>query len=541
MLTGAGAPQKKSRGSPSGAPVAWITPRDVALPDRGNAPSPLARALELGAGFLALAASLPVLWAVGSAIRIRLGYPGDLEWMEGATLVSAMRVRDGLPIYGEPTPEYIPFIYPPLYAALVGGLAHLFPLGYTLGRSVSVIFALVASAALVFGSRREGANWPLALASVGLFWMSWDDSGTFYDLCRTDSLSIALVSWSVVLLPVGGRALVASAVLLAVAFTAKQHAALLGIPMLVWVWRTHGRREALRFAAWSAGPALLFLLAMTAATGGRFFAWLVLVPAVHGQDPERLFPIAQTEVWKALPITTTVALAAPFWFWRRTYWVGIAATILVVVSIMRGHTGGFLNVLIPAFWMVSLLPAIASGAVGTPLARAVAGGLVALQLVTWQTNPSKLWERLSVGQSPIAAWTDAQKPMTALIPTDKDTENVLELVELIRGLDGRVLIPHAPWYAVLAGKDPSFALICLWDIDYKHGHYQRAADRIDKAIANDFDYAIVPDTKLGRGLKENYTRARELKVPATVTRAGWTVRLREVWRHNPRPEAETAP
>ncbi|MSQ02632.1 MAG: hypothetical protein EXR71_12210 [Myxococcales bacterium] len=489
------------------------------------------RYFEHAAAWLALACAVPVVWAVGTAMAARLFFPGDIEWMEGATLVSAMRARDGLSLYDAPAPEYIPFIYPPLLAWLLGGLAHLFPLGYALGRAVSIIATLVASGALVFGARREGASWPFALALVGLFASCWDDGGTFYDLVRTDSLSLAIVSWSVVLLPVPDRrATLASGILLAVAFAAKQHVALLGIPMVAWVWWSRGRGEAKRFAMASVLPALTFLVAMTALTGGRFFAWLVLVPAKHGMDADRFFPGAQLEMWRSLPLTTTAALILPLWFWRRRYWAGIVAMTFVTVTVMRGHTGGYLNVLIPMFWVLSLLPAIASGAVGTPIARVVAGCLVALQLLGWQLDAARFVKRLRASQSPLAAWTDAQRSLSRYTPTELSVEQAKSVVESIRALEGRVLIPHAPWYAVMAGKEPSFALICLWDIDYTGGFFRPDVKRIDAAIAADFDVAVLPSDALGHGFKEAYQLDGTTRVSGPATLTGWQVKLRAVYR-----------
>ena len=53
----------------------------------------------------------------------RIFYPFDLEWMEGGMLLHGLRVMEGKNLYVEPTSEFIPFIYPPLYSWLlaVGG------------------------------------------------------------------------------------------------------------------------------------------------------------------------------------------------------------------------------------------------------------------------------------------------------------------------------------------------------------------------------------------------------------------------------------
>ena len=502
---------------------------------------PASRIAEVLAGAVAVVAAVPVVRGVTEAMLVRRTFNGDIEWMEGALLVSALRAKQGLPLYDLPADDYIPFIYPPLHAWLLGTLGQVFPLGYELGRTVSMVCTLVAVAALVFGARRAGASWLLALASGGLFVQTWAAGGTFYDLVRTDALSLARASWALVLgsLP-SARATVASGLLLAVAFTAKQHVALLGIPMLLAIGHAHGRKRALQFAAASAGPALLFLLGMGIATRGSFLAWLVLVPGAHGQSLSRLFPLAQIEVWKALPITTTAVLLCVAVFRRRAYWAGVALTTLLIVSLMRGHTGGFVNVLIPAFWVSALLPAVVVGALAerpafAPWARIGAPLLVALQLCAWQTSLPLLIASLRKGEPLEKAIEHARVDLKKYVPTDADAVKVASLVEQIASLDGRVLIPHAPWYAVMAGKEPSFALIALWDIDHKGGHYRPEVAHIDDRIATEFEWAILPDDKLGHGLKKHFVRAQEVKVQTVASRAGWTVKLRQAWKRTRQP------
>lgn len=512
-----------------------------------SAPKLPARIAEWTTGLLALAAAVPVVRDLVVAMLQRRTYNGDIEWMEGGMLVSAMRARDGLPLYGLPADDYIPYIYPPLHAWLLGALAHVFPLGYELGRTVSIVCTGVAALALVFGAARARAGWLLSLACVGLFASAWAAGGTFYDLVRTDSLSIALLGWALVLGAEPSRgATVASGLLLALAFTAKQHAAMLGIPMLIAIWRTHGRLRALQFAAASVGPALMFVAAMSISTGGTFLNWMVMVPAAHGQEASRAFPGAPVLVWSAFPIASSAALLAlPLWG-RRPYWPGVALTTLIVVALMRGHTGGFINVLIPAFWVSALLPAIAVGAAADraaalPWARAAGALVVAAQLVTFQVDREKFSSAREEGKSFAEAWADSQRSLSRHIPTESDRVAVARVVEKIASLEGRVLVPYSPWYAVLAGKEPTFALICLWDIDHKRGYYRPKVQEIADAIATEFDWAVLPNDKLGHGLKDHFTKSKTDKIPVSSTRAGWTVRLREVWKRNPRTAEAVSP
>ena len=82
----------------------------------------------------------------------------------------------------------------------------------------------------------------------------------------------------------------------------------------------------------------------------------------------------------------------------------------------------------------------------------------------------------------------------------------------------------------MAGKEPSFALICLWDIDYKGGYFRPDVKTIDAAIASDFDVAVLPSDSLGHGFKNHYTLDATTRVAGPATLTGWQVKLRSVYR-----------
>src|SRR5690349_9688035 len=73
----------------------------------------------------------------------RFTYPYDLEWMEGGMLAHALRLVEGRPIYAPPSVDFIPYLYTPGYPAVLFALSKIFPLGYALGRAVS-LFGFVA-------------------------------------------------------------------------------------------------------------------------------------------------------------------------------------------------------------------------------------------------------------------------------------------------------------------------------------------------------------------------------------------------------------
>src|SRR3954465_1292987 len=73
------------------------------------------------------------------AISGRVGYPYDLEWMEGGLLHHALRIRQGQGIYVAPNADFIPYPYAPLYPTLLALFGGPFGISYLLGRVVSIL------------------------------------------------------------------------------------------------------------------------------------------------------------------------------------------------------------------------------------------------------------------------------------------------------------------------------------------------------------------------------------------------------------------
>jgi hypothetical protein len=171
----------------------------------------------------------------------------------------------------------------------------------------------------------------------------------------------------------------------------------------------------------------------------------------------------------------------------------------------------------PAFWVQAVLPFVAASAVATSprawlrvASRIAASLVIALQL----------------------AHAHLRADFARFVPTDKDRAAAEALVDELRALPDPILMPHAPWYARLAGKRVSFGLITLWDIDHPDGTFRPGARAIDEQIAAGyFPVAVVPDDKLGHGLKAYFARQRSITTKGLGTRTGWPVRLRTVWTY----------
>lgn len=492
---------------------------------------------------------LALLMAVGLVYRLgiiwwtRLFYPFDLEWMEGGMLAHAWRVTEGHTLYGEPSAEWIPYIYPAGYAWLLAAVSPVFGLGYVPARALSIVGTLAAASALPWMTWRHHKKPWVGLLAGAAFLGCYDVVGAFFDLVRADGVSIGLVAWTVVLgLDEDRRLRDLSALLLFGAFAVKQNFALFGIPMALGLWARLGWKDALRFGLLSAVPALAITGLLEWQSNGYYLRYIVETPGTHGFVRNRGFPGAPRELIRALPavvflvtvfvidrarvlahsavipamgviglvlggvnhsltstgsvllhrvssvgyaliaasILGTLAVVArrnPSWRW--IYGAGVGGIALISAALMRAHVGGFVNVLIPLYWVVCA--GSAWGAARWEGSRV--GWVAVLPTVLLGTQLGLQHWRL-----------DDDK----FLPTAADVAAGERVVDALRGVEGPVFSPFAPWLVYQAGGEPGTHLISIWDVTKKRTPFPDAEAAIETAIANQ-EFAAVLDG--GRGLK----------------------------------------
>jgi hypothetical protein len=455
---------------------------------------------------------------LGHSFWYRIDYGFDLEWMEGGMLVHVDRLRKGQGLYVPPSADFVPYIYPPLYPWVLSLLGE--P-SYFLGRLLSILGTLAAMGASVAAIRQERISWPFALAPVLLYATCYEDSGAFFDLVRSDALALGLAAWAMVLVRRGaGAAPLWGGVLLTLAFMAKHNYAALGVPMVIWLWVFYGRKQAFRFGAVCAGSALAWVGWMHWQTDGLFLTYLLEVPSVHPLVQQRFWPGSELEVYRAMPVFVWASLSAAFLFlifrfrFKKEalfYWCGLSFVIFGLCALMRAHHGGFLNVLMPGFWMLALVSCMLLGALEKQAPSALASlGLVGLLALHSQN----------------ALWAPDK-----YTPRPGDQAAGEELIARIRAIEGEVLMPHAPWYPALAGKEPSVPLIALWDIDHKKGPLRDGVQAFREDVsAHRWEAIITPGRPMRFGISKAYVLEERLRGShrSLRTKSGWPVSLRVI-------------
>jgi hypothetical protein len=470
------------------------------------------------------AVSLPAVFQLGlliTAIVARIGYPYDLEWMEGGMLHHALRIRAGEGIYVPPSVDFVPYLYTPLYPAILGMLGGVFGLSYKIGRLVSVLslLGIAVVSAMQIGNRRHEHEHlaPVAAGIVlglGLFAAAYPATDGWYDLVRADTLFLFMITSALAALPgwardgagLAGHARVAAGgVLLALAFFCKQtgiiYVALGGGIVLACNWR---RLPAYVGAAGAIGLGFTWLLQRT--TDGWFWTYASKIHRAHDFNMDRFWKSFGNILWRpelhgtkwaplgaAISIVVLaglVTLGATWWRHRRfpqqarpfVLWTATYAVSTVVGAIGWGTEFAHFNAYMPAF----LHGALAAGAAVPAISACAAILSEGRQSAEHVTAGAGL---LAAGILAYACWTARWQPLT-FSPTTDDLAAGDRLIARIKQTEGEVWMPSHPWYLHLAGKTPRVHRMGIRDVTWRQ---TRVVEGLEEALGRHAFTAIFLD------------------------------------------------
>ena len=411
--------------------------------------------LGLGAWFVLVYVALAL---------VRLRYPFELEWMEGAVVDQVRHVADGHKLYVAPSIGFIPFQYPPLYFYAGALLTKIMGVGFLPLRLLSFLSSLGCFGVLFAMGRRETGNAKAGFLAAALFAACFRADGAWYDLARIDSLCLLLVLVGAYLVRflATRRGAMAAGVVLALAFLTKQSALLIALPLLAYLiavsWR-EGLAAGAAFAAVGGGATLL----LNQLHHGWYVYYVFLMPArMQRIDPvsvdfwghDILVPLAIAAAMSLGVLITAIRRApgARAWFYP-----ALALGMIGSAWLSMLHAGAYDNNLIPAYAVISLLFGLASA---DPAARDLTPALCVVQLLVLFYDP---------------------RPQ---LPAPGSRAAGRHLVGVIETIPGDVLLPQHGYLAALAGK-PAFAhSMAVYDV-------MRAGDPADAArLAAEFHQAL---------------------------------------------------
>ena len=442
--------------------------------------------------------AIPALVQLGWHLRLfagRAGFPLDLEWMEGGMLIHAQRLAAGQGIYVKPTLDFVPYLYTPLYPALLALLSFVFPLGYLLGRVVSLLAlfaALVLLGSLVAGEARgltRGRRFSTAfigLAGAAVVVAAFDLTGGFYDLVRADSLVLALEALTLWLMVRGStwKSAALAGLVIAAAFFTKQTASVmgvgLGIGLLIVNWRRGLVYGATAAAALAAGVGLL-----VKTSDGWFWTYIFKLHQSHGYRWGVIWGLVLPDTLKYLwPAVAALFIATGVLAWtrqlRRTdilLWVA-ALSGVAAAGIGYSTRWAFFNAYIPGIFFPAVAASVLSGRL---LLHALDARRWLVAVPTCAVLLSLAWQNQHIARPPLAAH----------VPRRSDTVAAEHLLDRLRSVPGPVFIPFHTYYGALAGKRTFVHRMGVRDAEMGLGR----PEGLDQALRDQFFSAIVLDWK----------------------------------------------
>lgn len=319
-------------------------------------------AIILGAAFVALVLGLSLL---------RLRYPYEIEWMEGAMVDHALRILTGKPIYTAPSIDFVAWLYPPLYYYVTAAVMKLTGIGFLGGRIVSFLSTIATALSLAWIVRKITADATFAFLTFALYFATYHITGFYFDIVRNDAFFTFLLVASV--LPAFWETRWApylSGIILALAFFTKQQAVFFLLPLAITYW-LRSRNTGIQFVATAIVLFLAFVFALNAATHGWSNYYMFAIP--HSKQanfvPLRMlgiFPDYALGPFAACTLALLGLLArrkegtwgwSPFFASTTGLVIMMALAALLAGAFSLGNEGGYNNVMMPfAAFVVPLLP-----------------------------------------------------------------------------------------------------------------------------------------------------------------------------------------
>jgi hypothetical protein len=474
-------------------------------------PGLLVAAVVLGA--------IPALVQLGWHARIFAGratFPLDLEWMEGGVLIHAQRIAHGQGIYVAPSVDFIPFLYTPLYPALLALLSFVAPLGYLMGRLVSIAAFATALAMIALTASGEATGRMhkvfavlAGVAGAGAVAASFAFTGHFYDLVRADSLLLALQAVTVWLAYRGQtwKSAALAGVLIALGFFTKQTATIVGIGIGVGLLVANFKRAlvygAVATVVLAAGIGLL-----VKTSHGWFWTYIFKLHQSHAFRKDAVNDIAWPfthqfcwPIFAALVLATTgLALSRRL---RRTDAILWALALAGEVAALIGFATQWAdsNAFIPAVFFPAFAAAVLVARLGeVALTGRRWGALIVATLSALLLGGQSLHTTAPTparghARSPVLrGWPSLGKALPTLasaVPSAQDRVAAARLLDELRALPSPLFIPFHPYYAVLVGKQPFVHRMGVHDVEAALGR----ARGLDQAVADQRFAAIVLDWK----------------------------------------------
>jgi hypothetical protein len=244
---------------------------------------------------------------------------------------------------------------------------------------------------------------------------------------------------------------VGTAAALALAFLAKQTGLILGAGVGIYLLLTIGRRAWLYWLIFGL-LAVTPVVALQLLSDGWFLYYTYHIASINPIEFGRILNFLGNELFGLMGGLSVMALGAALLTFRQAGWRGIwqqpwfiwIGLAVFISALGRASVGGNLNNRMMAYTLLSLAPAL--------LMNNLPG--YAKSRWPWQTG---LMTVLILIQFALGVYNPLR-----YIPTPEMYQSGERLIERITSEEGEVLVLMHPYYAWLAGKEPSAQVAAMW-------------------------------------------------------------------------------
>ena len=411
----------------------------------------------------------------------RIGYPFELEWMEGGSVDHLERIINGQPIYTPPSVEFIPYIYTPLYYYAAIPLTWIFGISVLPLRIVSLISTTLIFAFLFLFVKRETRDMLFGFVSCGLFAAIFSLAGAWFDLARVDMLFILLllISFYILRCYSNKTGFLIAALFASLSFLTKQTASLVFFPILIYLF-IYNRKLSWYFIV----PFLSIVFGSTVyyslLSDGWYYFWNFTLPADH-RWTQKVFILFWTYDL-IRPLSILLLLTIVYFYLSRNleeskFYIFFLGGAVLESWLSRLHYGGYANVLIPVYLSIIILSM---------------NGLSKLleHIKTLENNRS-----LSIFICIIIIFQFATLIYSPgkQIPSDEDKKAGWELVYLLKQQKGDVYVIGNTYFARLAGKKTFAHGLLIWDLMQSSTRYNRDIEQRFNSYLNDKKFDLIID------------------------------------------------
>ncbi|MBI4847166.1 MAG: glycosyltransferase family 39 protein [Nitrospirae bacterium] len=396
---------------------------------------------------LSVAASYIVVYA--AIAFFRLFYPFDLEWLEGGSVIHAARILSGQLIYVSPSLEFIPYNYTPLFFYVSAAAAFFFKVGFLPLRLVSIISSLGCFYLIFSFVKQETESRFSGFLASGLFAATFHLSGSWFDVGRPDSffLFLLLSSLYVIRFKSSNSSSIIAGILISLAFLTKQTALPILLPVILYLLLTDWRRS-IYFIITSAVIILGSTLFFDYIHNGWYIYYVFELPSNFSSRvvSSRWLTFWSEDIIPPFKIAFGMLLVYFMMFFVNPNKNTFIFYFLISVGMFgaslapRLQAGGIENVLIPAHAMISVL-------FGLSFHR-----LLQVFRDMYSDNKHILVAFIYVlCLLQFGSGYLTYNPFNE-VPSQEDMEAGIEVINILRQIDGDVFLPSHPYLVELAGK-----------------------------------------------------------------------------------------